>query len=69
MVKHYFKHHAHFSKIAVLFYALKNRRLVIFCSMCLLVSSGEKLKAFLPLTEIMPFKFEDNSNFDNISNI
>ncbi len=29
-----------------------------------LVASGEK--AFFPLTEIMPFKFEYNSNIDNI---
>ncbi len=55
-----------FSKIAMLFYALKNRRLVIFSSIRLLVSSGEKTKVFSPLTEIMPFKFEDNYNFDNI---
>ncbi len=30
------------------------------------VASGEKSKAFFPLTEIMPFKFEYNSNFDHI---
>ncbi len=66
MVKHYFKHYAHFSKIVVLFYALNNRELVIFSSMRPLVASGEKTKAFFPLTEIMPFKFECNSNFDNI---
>ncbi len=66
MVKHYFKHYAHFSKVVVLLYALKNRALVIFCSMRPLVASGEKPKAFFPLTEIMPFKFEYNSNFDNI---
>ncbi len=66
MVQHYFKHYAHFSKVVVLFYALKNRALVIFCSMRPLVASGEKPKAFFPLTEIMPFKFEYNSNFDNI---
>ncbi len=52
--------------IVVLFYALNNRELVIFSSMCPLVASGEKPKAFFPLTEIMPFKFEYNSNFDNI---
>ncbi len=66
MVKHYFKHYAHFSKVVVLFYALKNHALVIFCSMRPLVASGEKPTAFFPLTEIMPFKFENNSNFDNI---
>ncbi len=66
MVKHYFKHYAHFSKIVVLFYALNNSELVIFCSVCPLVASGEKTIAFLPLTEIMPFKFKYNSNFDNI---
>ncbi len=65
MVKHYVKHY-HFSKIVVLFYALKNRGLVIFCSMRPLVGSGEKPKGFFHLTEIMPFKFEYNSNFDNI---
>ncbi len=32
-----------------------------------LVASGEKPKAFSPLTEIMPFKFEYNSNINNIS--
>ncbi len=63
MVKHYFKHYAHFSKVVVLFYALKNCALVIFL---LDVASGEKPKSFFPLTEIMPFKFEYNSNFDNI---
>ncbi len=63
MVKHYFKH---YSKVVVLFYALKNRALVIFCSMRPLVASGEKPKTFFPLTEIMPFKFEYNLNFDNI---
>ncbi len=57
MVKHYFKHYAHFSKIVVLFYALNNSELVIFSSMHPLVASGEKPKAFFPLTEIMPFKF------------
>ncbi len=31
-----------------------------------IVASGEKPKAFFPLTEIMPFKFEYNSNIDNI---
>ncbi len=31
-----------------------------------LVASGEKPKAFFPLTEIMPFKFEYNLNIDNI---
>ncbi len=66
MVKHYSKHYAHFSKIVVLFYALNNSELVIFSSMRPLVASGEKPKAFFPLTEIMPFKFEYNSNFDNI---
>ncbi len=66
MVKHYFKHYAHFSKIVVLFYALNNSELVIFSSMRPLVASGEKPKAFFPITEIMPFKFEYNSNFDNI---
>ncbi len=66
MVKHYFKHHAHFSKVVVLFYALKNRALVIFCSMRPLVASGEKTKAFFPLTEMMLFKFEYNSNFDHV---
>ncbi len=66
MAKHYFKHYALFSKIDVLFYCLKNRGLVIFCSMRPLVASGEKPKAFFPLNEIMPFKFEYNSNFDNI---
>ncbi len=66
MVKHYFKHYAHFSKIVLLFYALKNRGLVIFCSMRPLVALGEKPKTFFPLTEIMPFKFAYNSNFDNI---
>ncbi len=29
-----------------------------------LVASVEKPKAFFPLTEFMPFKFEYNSNFD-----
>ncbi len=66
MVKHYFKHYAHFSKIVVIFYVLKNHRLVVFCSMCPLVASGEKPKAFISLTEIMPFKCEDDLNFDNI---
>ncbi len=51
--------------IVVLFYALNNRELVIFRSMRPLVASGEKPKAFFPLTE-MPFKFEYNSNFGNI---
>ncbi len=64
MVKHYFKYN--FSKVVVLFYALKNRALVIFCSMHPLVASGDKPKAFFPLTEIMPFKFEYNLNYDNI---
>ncbi len=40
--------------------------LVIFSSMRPLVASGEKPKAFFPLTEFMPFKFEYNSNFDHI---
>ncbi len=31
-----------------------------------LVASGEKPKAFFPLTEIMPFKFEYNLNIENI---
>ncbi len=31
-----------------------------------IVASGEKPKAFFPLTEIMPFKFEYNLNIDNI---
>ncbi len=68
MVKHYFKHYAHFSKIVLLFFnfLLNNSELVIFSSMRPLVASGEKPKAFFPLTEIMPFKFEYNSNFDNI---
>ncbi len=66
MVKHYFKHYAHFSTVVVLFYALNKHALVIFCSMRPLVASGEKPKAFFPLTEIMPFKFEYNLNFDNI---
>ncbi len=66
MVKHYFKHYAYFSKVVVLFYALKDSALVIFCSMRPLVDSGEKTKAFFPLTEIMHFKFKYNSNFDNI---
>ncbi len=35
-------------------------------SMHPLVASGEKTKAFLFLTEFMPFKFEYNSNFDNV---
>ncbi len=43
------KHYAHFSKVVMLFYALKNRALVIFCSMRPLVASGEKPKAFFPL--------------------
>ncbi len=30
------------------------------------VPSGEKPKGLFPLTEIMPFKLEYNSNFDNI---
>ncbi len=53
--------------IVVLFYALNNRGLVIFSSMRPLVASGEKPKAFFffPLTEIMPSKFEYNSNCDN----
>ncbi len=56
-----------YSKIVMLFYALKNRRLVIFCSMRSLVASGEKPKAFFfPLPEIKPFKFDDNLNFYNI---
>ncbi len=43
-----------FQKIVLLFYALKNRGLVkIFCSMRPLVASGEKPKAFFPLTEIV----------------
>ncbi len=66
MIKHYFKHYAHFSKEVVLFYALKNRTLVIFCSMRPLVASGEKRKACFALTEIMPFKLKYNSNFDHI---
>ncbi len=48
------------------FIALKNRALVIFCSKRPLVASGEKPKAFFSLTEIMAFKFEYNSNIDNI---
>ncbi len=40
--------------IVVLFYALNNCELVIFSSMRPLVASGEKPKAFFPLTEIMP---------------
>ncbi len=49
MVKHYFKPYAHFSKIVVLFYALKIRGLVIFCSKRPLVASGEKPKGlFFP---------------------
>ncbi len=66
MVKHYFKHYAHFSKIVMLFYALKNRALVIFCSMRPLVASGEKPTGFFSLTEIMPFKLEYNPSFDHI---
>ncbi len=66
MVKHYFKHYAYFSKVVVLFYALKDSALVIFCSMRPLVDSGEKTKAFFPLTE-MYFKFKYNSNLYNIS--
>ncbi len=31
-----------------------------------LLASGEKPKAFFPLTEIMPFKFEYNSTIYNI---
>ncbi len=38
----------HYSKVVVLFYALKNRRLVIFCSMRPLVASGGKPKVFFP---------------------
>ncbi len=54
-----FKHYALFSKIVVLlYYALKEHALVIFCSVRPLVASREKPKALFPLTEIMPFKFE-----------
>ncbi len=61
-----------FSKMVVFFFyfiffiALKKRALVIFCSMRPLLASVEKPKSFFLLTEMMPFKFEYNSNIDNI---
>ncbi len=63
MVQHYFKH---FSKIVVLFYALKNRGLVIFLLDAPSCGLKREAKSFFPLTEIMPFKFKYNLNFDNI---
>ncbi len=55
-----------FKDSRVIFIALKKRALIIFCSMHPLVASGEKPEAFFSLTEIMPLKFEYNSNIDNI---
>ncbi len=52
MVKHYFKHYANFSKVVMLFYALKNQAFVIFCSMPALVGSGDKPKAFFHLLKL-----------------
>ncbi len=66
--KHYFKHYALFSKINKSIYCFEETCIstVIFSSMRPLVASGKKPKAFFPLTEIMTFNLEYNSNFDNI---
>ncbi len=45
---------------------LKKHTFGIFSSMCPLVTSGEKPKAFFSLPEFMPFKFKYNSDVDNI---
>ncbi len=65
--KHYFKHYALFSKIVVLFYCSEEMCISnIFAGCALLWPQERSQKLFFPLTEIMPFKFEYNSNIDNI---
>ncbi len=64
--KHYFKHYVFFSKIVLLFYCFEER-----CVSNILLdapSSGlrRENKSFFSLTEIMPFKFEYNSNINAI---
>ncbi len=62
--KHYIMHF--FSKVVVLFYCFEETCISNILLDAPLVASGEKSKAFFPLTEIMPFKFEYNLNVDNI---
>lgn len=53
----------YFQKIVVFFYCFEETCII---NILLDVPSREKTKAFFPITAIMPFKCEYNSNIDNI---
>ncbi len=53
MVKHYFKHYAHFSKDCPVILCFEEPWISNIFLLNALVASGEKPKAFFPLTEIV----------------
>ncbi len=53
----------YFQKIVVLFYCFAETCII---NILLDAPSGEKTKACFPITAIMPFKLEYNSNVDDI---
>ncbi len=60
MVEPYLKHYAHFVKGSHVILCFEEPCISNILLDASLVASGEKPKAFFPLTEIMPLKLENN---------